>query len=145
VTLALAEEEVMKNAKRIPLTTEDAQPLTRDRDWKLFEIPRQDWDLIPGLQRREDTFACMGSASPNDFRLLNMIQRCVAGFDQLVHETNPKPGEPPGNAYHYVVQESGRQDYPYILHGPFCTETRIPHHFEPADLNAYDEDDEHSG
>lgn len=128
----------MKKAKRIPLTEEESQRVIRDQNWNLFEIPRQDWERIPGLQRLEDTIACMGSASPNEARWLN-DRHAVAGFDQLVFESNRKPGEPEGNAYHYVVQESGRSDYPYILCGPFLTETRVPHHFGPENLNVYDD------
>ncbi|SRR6266567_3523115 len=86
----------------------------------------------------KDATKRMGSANPNDPRLLNNRQ-CVAGFDQLVFESHRKPGEPEGNAYHYVIQESGRSDYPYILNGPFYSEARVPHYFEPHHIDVYDE------
>lgn len=130
----------MKKPKRIPLSQEQAKRLLRDQDWKLFEILQADWSSIPDFQRREDMFACIGSADPYDPRLLNMINRCVAGFDQLVYESEPKLGEPEGNAYHWLVQESGREDYPYVLRGPFYSETRVPHHFDFKALDAYDND-----
>jgi len=131
------------DSKKVPLTRQQFEVLCHDSEWKLFDIPSQAWNLIPGLPRLEDTFAVMGSADPYNPRLLNMIKRCVAGFDQLVNETNPKPGEPEGNAYHFVVQESGRDDYPYILHGPFRTGMRINHHFEVNEIEAYDSDKKH--
>jgi hypothetical protein len=127
----------MKHPKHVPLSRHQCEILQRDDQWKLFEIPREDWNNIPGLSRVENTFAVMGSADPNDPRLLNMIKRSVAGFDQLVFEPNPKPGETEGNAYHFVIQESGHEDCPYILHGPFYTEARVAHHFEAGDLDHY--------
>ena len=52
----------------------------------------------------------------------------VAGIDVLVLERNRKVGEPEGNAYHYVLQQSGHPTYPYILHGFFRCETRVAHY-----------------
>ncbi len=122
--------------KKKALTAAQYSRIERLQGWKVFGIPRVDWNAIPGLTRLEDTIAIMGSADYNDPRLLNSIQ-AVAGFDQLVYESNPKPGEPSGNAYHFVVQRSNRQDYPYILHGPFKSETRVKHWFDADDLEVY--------
>ena len=130
--------------KKIPLTQQQFEKLSNDSEWNLFDMPPKSWKSIPDMPRFEDTFAVMGSADLYNPRLFNMIKRCVAGFDQLVYETKPKPGEPEGNAYHFVVQESGRKDFPYILHGPFITETQVKHHFRVNDIEIYDSDKESS-
>ena len=122
--------------KHTPLTTQQFERLSRIQGWKVYEIPEVDWTAIPGLSRREDTIAVMGSADFNDPKLLNEI-RAVAGFDQLVHESSPKPGEPEGNAYHFVIQQINHPNYPYLLHGPFKAETRVNHWFEEEDLDEY--------
>ena len=104
--------------------------------WSIQEIARQHWPSIPGLPRLQDTVAIMGSAAMSDPRLLNGIE-AVAGLDQLVWEANPKPGEPEGNAYHFVVQVVNRSDFPYVLHGPFRSETKTGHWFTADDLDVY--------
>jgi hypothetical protein len=81
----------------------------------------------------------MGSANEFNPKLLNMING-IAGFDQLVHETNPHAGEPEGNAYHYLIQQTNRTDYPYIIHGPYRSEARIKHHFSFDELENYREE-----
>ena len=122
--------------RRIPLTAAQYQELCQIEGWQLFEIERERWHTIPGLSRLDDTFAIMGSADSNDPRLLNEIN-AVAGFDQLVWEANPKPGEPEGNAYHHVMQFVNHPDYPCVLHGPFSSETSLRHWFEADDLDIY--------
>lgn len=84
--------------QRILLTREHPERLQRDKKWRTFERPREVWEKIPGLRRVQDTFACMGGADPDEPRMLNMLRRCVAGFDQVVCESSPKEGEPDGNA-----------------------------------------------
>lgn len=54
-----------------------------------------------------------------------------------MQETNPKKGEPEGNAYHYVVQQTSDSDFPYILYSPFSTEARVGHWFTADDLDEY--------
>ena len=57
----------------------------------------------------------------------------------LVHEINPQidKNEPEGNAYHYVVQKIKDNRYPYILHGPFTSETKVKHWFDAEELSTY--------
>ena len=86
----------------------------------------------------------MGSADANDARLLNMVH-AIAGFDQLVHEPHPHAGEPEGNAYHYVIQKINHTAYPYIMYGPYRTETTVTHWFSADNLDAYSDDDKESG
>ena len=122
--------------KRRPLTAKQFERISRFQGWKVYEIPKRAWSAIPGLTRLDDTIAVMGSADCNNPKLLNGVQT-IAGFDQLVHESNPKPGEPEGNAYHFVVQQIDHSQYPYLLRGPFQSETRVEHWFEAEDINTY--------
>jgi hypothetical protein len=122
--------------KRKPLTTQQFEMLSQVQGWEIFEIPKESWKSIPGLTRQEDTIAIMGSADVYNEKLLNKIHS-IAGFDQLVFENRPHPGEPEGNAYHYVIQQTTRSDYPYILHGPFTSETRVGHWFNSDDIDKY--------
>ena len=118
------------------LTSQQFENISGVQGWKVFEIPKESWGTILGLSRLEDTIAVMGSVDIYNPSLLNHIQS-VAGFDQLVHETNPHPSEPEGNAYHYVIQQTTRSDYPYILHGPFRSETKVDHWFNIDDVDRY--------
>jgi hypothetical protein len=54
----------------------------------------------------------MVTGSTSDPNMLHGIS-AVAGADVLTHETKPVPGEPDGNASHYVIQEIKHPDYPY--------------------------------
>jgi hypothetical protein len=123
-------------ANRYPLTEEQFRQLPTSTGWPIVDIPPEQWSEFPGLVRLDDTVAVMVSGSTSDPRILNSI-RAVAGIDQLVHETNPAPGEPEGNAYHFVIQEIRHDRFPYVLHGPFRSETTVPHWFGSSDLYRY--------
>ena len=129
-----------RKVKRTALTAQQFQLIGRLDGWRCNDVPRREWAKMPGLERLQDTFAVMGSASITDLKVLNGIQ-AVAGLDLLAYEPCPKVniGESEGNAYHYVVQKIGRSDYPYILHGPFRCETLVPHWFTVDHLTAYDD------
>src|SRR5260370_381018 len=114
--------------KRTPLTQEQFDRLGL-AGWTIDDVPREHWDKIPGLQRLQDTFAVMASgcvANPGVRTGIN----AVAGFDVLAHEPRPMVKEPPGNAYHYVIQKTSDTRFPYILHGPFRSETIVDHWFD---------------
>jgi hypothetical protein len=78
----------------------------------------------------------MASGSTSDPRILNGIS-AVAGADVLAIETNPVPGEPEGNAYHFVIEKIKHPDFPYLMHGPFKSGTIVPHWYDSDDLDAY--------
>ena len=124
------------STKRIPLTKEQFDQLELIPGWTLSDVPPEHWDKIPGLQRRDEIVAVFASGCCTESRILNGID-AVAGFDLLAHESRPQKNEPEGNAYHYVLQESQREDVPYILHGPFPCETRVTHWYEAGDLDIY--------
>lgn len=128
--------------KRKPITQEQFGQLATIDGWNTNEVPRKNWEKIPGLLRREDTLAIMVSGTYSDPRILNEIN-AIAGFDVLVHESSPKThkGEPEGNAYHYVIQKINDYRYPYLMHGPFKSETRVKHWYKADDLDLYWKDE----
>lgn len=113
--------------KRYPLTAEQFEVL-RGEGWEIRELPRSEWDRIPNLSRRDDLVAVFYSGCMNQGKLLNGIQ-AVAGFDAVVQETKPKPGEPELNIYHGVIQQldTTRNAVPFLLHAPFTEETLFGH------------------
>lgn len=131
----------MKN-KRKPLTQEQFDQLHTTDGWNIDEVPRENWEKIPGLIRFEDTFAIIASGTVSDPRILNTIH-AIAGFDVLVHESHPMvhKAESEGNAYHYVIQKINDDRHPYLMYGPFRSETRVDHWFEADDLDLYWKDD----
>jgi hypothetical protein len=68
---------------------------------------------------------------------MNQINDVVAGIDVLAHESNPRKGEPEGNAYHYVFQRTSDPNCPYTMYGPFKSETIVNHWFDAEDLDNY--------
>lgn len=122
--------------KRTPLTEVQFKQLDITTGWELTDVHAKYWDKIPGLERRDEIVAVLASGCYTETRVLNAIE-AVAGMDVLVHESNPRENEPEGNAYHYVIQQTCRKDFPYILTGPFKSETRVKHWYEADDLDTY--------
>ncbi|HAH46658.1 hypothetical protein [Gimesia sp.] len=122
-------------AKKYPLTANQFDGLNVLTGWSINELPDSTWKDIPNLPRKENTISVMASGDCSS-EILNGINSIV-GIDVLVHETNPKPGEKPGNAYHMVIQKINDDKYPYLMHGPFNKQTVVPHHFEAEDLEIY--------
>lgn len=122
--------------KRTPMTEEQFALLGKLQGWSIDEVPKENWQLIPGLERKHDTFAVMASGNYNDSKTLNGVN-AIVGFDALALEPNPKLEEPEGNAYHYVVQKINHPNYPYLLHGPFRSETLVKHWFDCPQLDNY--------
>ena len=125
---------MIETMNRKPLTEQQFLPFLGATDWNPFEVPLQTLRCL--VPRLSDTFAVMGSACPHQPRFLNGVW-AIAGADVLAIERNPKYGEPEGNAYHVVLQQSGDARFPYIMHGPFRSETRVPHWFTYSDLDRY--------
>ncbi len=121
---------------RTPLTEDQFRLIVTPPDWRPVEIPLASWLQLPCVQRAYDTVAVMGSGCRFDQRVLHGVL-AVAGADALVRERNRKRGEPEGNAYHYVFQRSGHPRFPYLVYGPFTSETRVPHWFSSDHLEAY--------
>lgn len=126
----------MGQPKRTPITQAQFDLITTGGGWCIDEVPQEYWKHIPGLQRLQDTIAIMASGTASEPKVLNGI-RSYAGLDVLTHEPDPHPGEPEGNAYHYVFQQVPDPRYPYIMHGPFRSETAVPHWFDADNLSVY--------
>ena len=121
---------------RVPLTEQQFRLITVPQNWRPVEIPLSTWFHLPRIVRPYDTVAVLGSGCENAPRYLNCILG-IAGVDVLVLERNRKTGEPEGNAYHCVFQQTGHPGFPYLMHGFFRSETRVPHWFAAEDLDIY--------
>ncbi len=117
---------------QIKLNDDQFKLLNTTDKWNIDEVPKENWEKIPGIQRLHDKFCIMASGSDVPGILNGMY--ASAGLDVLCIETRPKKGESEGNAYHYVIQE--RTDGKYIV-GPYRTETKVPHWFDATDLDRY--------
>ena len=106
-------------------------------EWKPTEVP---WDSILGLglARREETLSIWISGSSSNPQLTQGIN-AIAGIDVLTIETKPKiqKNEPPGNAYHYILQKINDEQFPFMLLGPFNKNTIISHWYSETDLDVY--------
>jgi hypothetical protein len=84
----------------------------------------------------EDTLAVMASGDLTTEVTMRGLN-AVGGVDWLRHESKPKRGEKPGNAYHFIIVKETANEY--RMYGPFTkdSDTMVPHHFDPEDLGAY--------
>lgn len=105
-------------------------------EWALIEAPEEIYDL--GLVRRKESLSVMISGSSDNPVMANNLKKIIIGMDVLAVETRPniKRNEPSGNAYHYIIQQTNRAKFPYILYGPYNEGTIVPHWFEDSDLNS---------
>jgi hypothetical protein len=109
----------MGKPKRKPLdrrTDEGLLALFESRpEWKPTEVP---WKEIArlGLARPNETISVWASGSSNNPLFMHSIEDIIAGMDVLTHETNPNlaKNEPPGNAYHYVIQKNSKTPSTHI-------------------------------
>lgn len=124
-----------------PLKREDGERILKlfesTPEWEPTEVP---WDSIRGLTlaRREETFSIWISGSTSNPQLTEGIN-AIAGIDVLAIETNPntEKNEPSGNAYHYILQKTSHEEFPFLLLGPFDRDTIISHWFNDTDLDVY--------
>jgi hypothetical protein len=107
-------------------------------EWFPTEAPLETSSIL-GLVRPHDTISIWISGSSSKPQLALSIDNVIAGIDVLTHEQKPDlvKNEPPGNAYHYVLQKINDKRFPYVLYGPYESETTIPHWFDVDDLNIY--------
>ena len=59
----------------------------------------------------------------------------VGGIDWLRLESNPYPGEPDINAYHFVIGTPDESGYP--VYGPYRNGCRIQHHATGDGIDQY--------
>jgi hypothetical protein len=107
-------------------------------EWFPTEAPLEITSIL-GLVRPQDTISIWISGSSFNPQFAFSVDNVIAGIDVLIHEPKPNSikNEPPGNAYHYVLQEITDKDFPYVLYGPYKSGTIIPHWFDVDDLKIY--------
>jgi hypothetical protein len=121
---------------RTPLTEDQFEKMRISTDWSIDEVPPDVWDNIPKLPRRDNLLCVMASGTITDSRILNGIY-AIGGMDVLAIEDNRQPNEPEGNSYHLVFAKINDPRYPYLMIGPFKSETRVPHWYNADDLSVY--------
>ena len=110
------------------LTQEDFDKLLKSDKWKIEEVDLATVKLTPLVERKHQLLGAFTSGDSTITRPLNG-QPAVLGMDVFVHEENPwrNQGEGDVNVYHYVVARTGRLDFPYLIRGPYRTETLVAH------------------
>lgn len=88
-------------------------------DWRILEVPRNNWIQVNGLYRKDDTFAVFASGcytTPKTFLDISHI----AGADILAYEENPwvEKGEGQINIYHSIFQKltTPKGGFDYLMH-----------------------------
>jgi len=114
--------------KKILLTDKKYRSIIHSNNWIIVELDLVTIKLIPRVVRPNDILGGFVSGCLEHPRSLN-DHAAVAGIDILVHEPSPdlSRGEGHVNAYHYIIRVTGREDYPYVLEGPFRDQTLIGH------------------
>lgn len=131
-----------------------AQPNFYIRDSDLLDFISTDhwirFDLTPEEARRlasfldAETTSVLGVlvsgslASPRDEQMIHGI-KVYAGLDLLRYENKPRPGEPPINAYHYVVGAPitvGNATL-HPVFGPHTAGAVLEHHATEAQLTSF--------
>ncbi|MBN8712224.1 MAG: hypothetical protein BGO12_08435 [Verrucomicrobia bacterium 61-8] len=127
-------------ANHIPITQEQLDKIYSSDKWEITEINLEELKVIPKIVRPNDLLGAFISGSQDEPKRLNSYPS-IAAFEVLVFEKNPKPewNEGPVNAYHYVIRRSGNTAFPYILSGPYTTETIIGHHPDELNLDVYNQ------
>jgi len=120
-------------AERHRITKDQLELLTGDGKWQINDIPRSEWIGLPEWMSK-GCVGVMASGSMDQSRISHGLE-AIGGIDWLRSETQPREGEPEGNAYHYVITEVKGH---YYLHGPFLDGTLVPHWFTSNDLENYE-------
>lgn len=122
----------------LPLLLHQLDSIYHLNNWTIEELSLETLSSIPRIVRPDHLLGGYISGCLERPKLLNS-HNSIAAFDVIVFETNPKAkwDEGPINAYHYVIRRSGREDYPYLLSGPYNAGTLIGHHPKSLNLDPY--------
>jgi hypothetical protein len=123
--------------KKYEITYIQYESILKLENWKFYDVPQECWNNFKGVERLNDTFAIIGSADVNDPKIIHELSNIISGFDVLTLETNPKPQEPEGNAYHYIIQKIEDPYHQFFLYGPYFEGMATNHWFTSKDLEAY--------
>ena len=126
----------------IPITQEQFDTICSLTAWTIEELDLKTLKLIPKIVRPDQVFGGYISGALEQPKMLNG-HVSIAGLDVFVHEPYPQTLKHEGdvNVYHYVIQRTGRTDFPYILHGPFRDETLLGHWPTGLVLDVYENRD----
>ena len=94
------------------ITEGDYRRLVPTGSWHINEIPLKIGREIRAHFGISSSFAMFASGAEADPTRIRPEDTVLAGIDWIRHETNPKPGEPPLNVYHYFVGSGSAGLYP---------------------------------
>ncbi len=85
--------------------------------WQINEVPLNVAQQVRGFFGVSSSFALFISGAKDDPSLIRPEDQVLAGIDWIRNETNPKPGEPDFNVYHYFVGNGSAGKYPVYYCG----------------------------
>lgn len=121
--------------------------------WEIQDLPPNRAELVKPFLNNEDTIAVFASGCPPQphSTLGGSIpdtadsDEDIAGIDWVRLESNPKPGEPSLNVYHFVIKKPDENGYTVFA----CRDGKsiAPHWSEWENMNVYfpKEDDTPNG
>lgn len=124
------------------LTQEQGEQVIANLDnpyeWKTkTEIPFSKLTEMPATPRAENVFSIVASGNLAHPQQMHGLTGIIMAWDVLAIEDRPKKDEPVGNAYHLALYGTGRDDFPYLVAGPYPNGTDIPHWFDENQLNDF--------
>ncbi len=132
-------EKYMTSKKGKPISKEQFDTLIKFDGWKVYDVPKSDWRILPSFIDSEKTIAIIASGSWNyeNIQTLNGFSDVIAAFDWLRYEPEEKRknGEKPGNANHFIITKESNNEYSF--YGPFNDDIPINHWFDDDDLSEY--------
>jgi len=85
--------------------------------WQINDVPLNVAEQVRGFFGVSSSFALFISGAKNDPALIRPEDKVLAGIDWIRSETNPKPGEPDFNVYHYFVGSGSAGLFPVYYCG----------------------------
>lgn len=94
------------------ITEADYRRLILRGSWHINDVPLNVAQQVRGFFGISSSFALFVSGAKADPAQIRPEDQVLAGFDWVRNETNPKPGEPDFNVYHYLVGSGSAGKYP---------------------------------
>lgn len=94
------------------ITEQQYRDLIITGSWHINEVPLEKAEKVKAHFGIESSFALFASGKQADPAMIRAEDSVLAGIDWIRHETNPMPGEPPLNVYHYFVGSGSAGLYP---------------------------------
>src|SRR5579863_926488 len=94
------------------ITDQQYRQLIVTGSWHINDVPLGIAEMVRAHFGITSSFALFASGAKADPAMARPEDAVLAGFDWVRHETNPVPGEPPLNVYHYVVGSGSAGRYP---------------------------------